>query len=148
MRRESTFVWLAVAAAVCAACSPQRDRSFSAIEHAPGTWGWKGDLATNCKTNPHTISFSADKSLMYLRHAQPADSWDGKKRLTVHYRVERSSPELRHSLIGETRRTDEGERVAWDLFMISRDEYCWHRADWPEEACTNAIERCPPTEGP
>jgi hypothetical protein len=74
---------------------------------------------------------------------EPARSWDGKDRSTAHYRVEQLQPVLRLSLIGEMRRTDDGERVVWDLVMISRDEYCWHRADWPEGKCTGSVERCP-----
>jgi hypothetical protein len=148
MRDASKILGFAALAAMCAACSPQRDAGLSALDHASGTWGWKGNPASSCTTNPHTISFSADKNLMYLRHEKPTLAWDGKHRSAVHYRVEQTSPVLRLSLIGETRRTDEGERVAWDLRMISRDEYCWHRSDWDGGTCTGVVERCPASEGP
>jgi pimeloyl-ACP methyl ester carboxylesterase len=32
---------------------------------------------------------------------------------------------------GETRKTESGDRVVWDLILLSPDSYCWRRTDWP-----------------
>jgi hypothetical protein len=52
---------------------------------------------------------------------------------------------VRGRIRGETRRTDAGEPVVWDLVLTSRDEYRWHRTDWPPGSDTKSVRRCPAT---
>jgi len=49
---------------------------------------------------------------------------------------------LRLRVVGETRKTDAGVPVEWDLLMLNADTFCWRRTDWTAGACTALLRRC------
>jgi hypothetical protein len=80
---------------------------------------------------------------MDLVHAKPIKSFDESWERAFRYRILSQTPGfLRMQVVGETRRTDGGELVVWDLRMRGRDEYCWRRTDLPYQGCTTPIQRC------
>jgi hypothetical protein len=102
-----------------------------------GRWRWEHSSA-DCKDG-HVISFSADGRLMLLTPAPPkGDTTD-----VTQYEILGLGPStVRGRIIDETRRTDRGEVVVWDLVLLERDRYCWHRTDWQSGGCTQPIVRC------
>jgi hypothetical protein len=108
-----------------------------------GTWDWAGRPGT-CTDNPHTISFSADRSTMILRFAKPMSDGHIEARYDVH-RMNRSG--VRGAIEGETRRTPSGQPVVWDLVLMSPDSYRWHRTDWSDGGYTGLVIRCPRAAG-
>lgn len=107
---------------------------------AQGTWGWRRG---ECDTNPHTISFSPDRRYMLLAFAKPVKAATGVTQDTFRYEVRRSTrSSIRGFLLGETRRTDRGDLVVWDLVLSSRDTYRWHRTDWADGLYTSEVARC------
>jgi hypothetical protein len=59
------------------------------------------------------------------------------------YDILRLSPtRIRGAIRGETRLTDDGVPVVWDLVMIGPDEYRWQRADWRFWQFTPSVRRC------
>jgi hypothetical protein len=123
-------------------CVPTKPAEPSIFEVLPGTWGWEKTEKLSCAGNSHTLSFSEDRKMMLLRHKEvlPEQVIAAE---TVRYRVLQSEPNLRMVIEGETRKTDSGEPVEWDVRLLSADRFCWHRADWPSDGCTEAIVRCP-----
>lgn len=105
-----------------------------------GVWGWEADGSSSCRTNPHTIRFTADGKQMLIGYANP----DSAGMFTVyHYDIqEMSRSRVRGAIVNEKRMTSAGTPVVWDLVLIGRDRYRWHRADWAEWAMTGAIVRC------
>lgn len=105
-----------------------------------GTWDWAGRPGT-CRENPHTLSFTPDGRYMLLTFAQPFDSATGKRevRYALKGHTERS---VRGAITDETRRTDSGALVEWDLVLFSARSYRWHRTDWPETGFTAEVVRC------
>jgi len=109
-----------------------------------GTWDWEG-ADSLCVANPHTISFSPDHQVMYLAHRRPWTDSTGAAHRVAEYDIREFTPSRIQGLIrGETRRTDQGQPVVWDLVLTSRDSYAWHRTDWPPAGRTKEIHRCPP----
>jgi hypothetical protein len=53
---------------------------------------------------------------------------------------------IRGAIRGETRRTDSGVPVVWDLVMIGPDEYRWRRTDWRFWQFTRGVLRYDPDE--
>ena len=122
-----------------AAASP--DEVFSV---AAGTWDWTA-ADSLCVKNPHTISFSSDRSKMFIAHRQPwTDSAKVSHRVSTYLLESHSASEIRGAIVGETRRTVAGEPVVWDLVLTSPSTYAWHRTDWLAGAVTNRVIRCPP----
>ena len=105
-----------------------------------GTWDWAGRPGT-CRDNPHTLSFTPDGRYMLLTFAHPIDSTTGKREVRYELRghTERS---VRGFITDETRRTEGGELVVWDLVLFSPTSYRWHRTDWPETGFTPEVIRC------
>lgn len=61
------------------------------------------------------------------------------------YDILRLSPtRIRGAIRGETRLTDAGVPVVWDLVMIGPDEYRWQRTDWQFWQFTAGVHRCSP----
>jgi hypothetical protein len=80
---------------------------------------------------------------MDLKAEKPVMGSHGEVESEARYRiVSQSGSALRMQMEGETRETDGGSPVVWDLVMRSEDEYCWRRTDWPYRACTAPIRRC------
>lgn len=117
------------------------------FDFARGTWDWaRGD--STCLGNRHEISFSADQTQMLLTFEEPLDtaSNDPVVRYSIIASGDAVHPELpfviRASMEGESRTTDGGALVVWDLIMATPNRYHWHRTDWPNLGVTNAVVRC------
>jgi hypothetical protein len=112
-----------------------------------GTWDWTGAEGF-CEKNPHTITFSEDQSLMILTHKEPWTDSSGTAHQVTTYEIrEHTANRIRGFIQDETRRTDAGELVVWDLILTSPDAYQWHRTDWPPFGNTKSIQRCPTPAG-
>lgn len=104
-----------------------------------GRWDWSTRL-NPCSDSTHTIAVSDDKKVMTITQDYlPASDTD---RVAVYdiQRLSRSS--LRGAIRGETRRTDDGVPVVWDLVLLGPTEYHWHRTDWNAWGYTASIIRC------
>jgi len=130
-----------------AAQAAARAPALTVFDLAVGTWDWaKGD--STCLGNKHRISFSADRREMLLTFEEPLDTTSNQR--VVIYRILAAGsgihPEIpfviRAAMEGETRRTDAGDPVVWDLIMATPHRYHWHRTDWPNLGITGAILRC------
>ncbi len=123
----------------CKTTQPANASIFSVL---PGIWGWEEQGVGTCSANPHAITFSDDRRVMFLRHTKPLKRHTGAETMVLLYRILDADPHLRMALDGETRTTPAGALVEWDLIMLSPDRYCWHRTDWPAGHCTAAVVRC------
>ncbi len=134
--------WAAAASLLSVACAttPTSGDDWAAVLY--GSWGWtQGELT--CEANPHEIAFSSGRRFIDLEFREPVPGARGTPERHYRYRVLKlGSSSARMQIEGETRMTDEGELVVWDLVMLTHDEYCWHRTDWPAGACTARIARC------
>ncbi len=108
-----------------------------------GRWDW-GDAESFCRGSGHTISFSEDRTLMHLVMDQPwTDSAGVEHREAVYELRAMSNRHVQGFMRGETRRTDAGELVVWDLVLTGPDTYAWHRTDWSPGGLTKENRRCP-----
>jgi hypothetical protein len=115
--------------------------SGSSVESvAEGVWDWAGRDGT-CRDNPHTISFSPDQRYMVLTFPHPIDSATGKREARYEIRGQTRNS-IRGFIIDETRRTEGGELVVWDLVLTSPNSYRWHRTDWAAGSYTAEVIRC------
>ena len=145
-REVVVFVLLpAILAVALWAWQPWRGYSLDAdasIYHVvAGTWDWEGADGF-CKTNPHTITFSADTSVMYLTARVPW-SKDDTSRVAVYDLSEHTQNRIRGKIRGETRLDANGRPVVWDLVLTSHDSYRWHQVGWPFFSYTKTVRRCP-----
>ena len=102
------------------------------FEVVAGEWGWaSGD--NTCDKNPHTISFTPDRTVMTFVDRDGTWEYD-----IVEHEVAR----IRGAIRGEKRLTDAGKPVVWDLVMRGPNMYVWHRTDWPGLQTTGFIMRC------
>lgn len=86
-----------------------------------------------------------DRRVMTLLSPEPYTDSAGIVHRTTEYDVlEHSRGRIRGAIRGETRRTEGGEPVVWDLVLVGPNTYRWHRTDWPIGAFTKAVRRCPP----
>jgi len=128
-----------------------QSQKLSVYGLAEGTWDFAHGDST-CLGNRHTISFSPDRKDMLLTFEQPVDSAASQR--VFRYRITAAGsgilPDLpfviRAKMEGETRKTDSGEPVVWDLVMATENRYHWHRTDWPGVGVTGAIVRCDGTQ--
>ena len=121
-----------------AAATP--DEAFTV---ASGTWDWSGADGF-CVKDPHTISFSADRSAMFIAHREPWTDSAGRSHRVSEYELQyHDASTIRGAIVGESRRTDEGVPVIWDLVLTSSASYAWHRTDWLAGATTKEVVRCP-----
>ena len=80
---------------------------------------------------------------MKIQHSEPIEKANGSKVSVTNYVIEGSAPGVLHTYIpDETRMTDRGEPVKWDLVVVARNRITWHRKDWPEGAYTRMLRRC------
>lgn len=123
---------------------PADDDIFSVVQ---GTWAWT-TADSNCATDPHTIAFTPDHKGMIITAAHSYRRPDGRLDSIAFYDIQshtRSS--IRGAIRGETRMTDDGRPVIWDLVLKSPDRYAWHRTDWMPGGYTREIRRCSPGGG-
>jgi hypothetical protein len=107
-----------------------------------GVWAWE-NRDTGCDSDTQTFSFTDDRTGMTITQSEPFKTPDGEMRSVTEYVIEGVEPTVLHTFIpDETRRTDEGSPVKWDLVTLSRNRMTWHRTDWPEDGRTAALRRC------
>src|SRR5690606_21182497 len=105
---------------------------------AAGRWSWT-TARNSCSESDHSIRVSEDGTKMFLRDRSDTTGAD-----ETTYIIERTGPGIipgrdhviRASIVGETRRTDAGALVVWDLVLLTANRYTWHRADWPPDGET------------
>ena len=115
------------------------DDIFAVIE---GKWAWAVS-DSGCAKESHRITFTPDRRVMTIASAKPYEGADGKLDSVAVYDIEaHTRHSIRGAIRGETRLTDAGKPVIWDLVLRSPDRYVWHRTDWPEPGSTGVIERC------
>lgn len=108
-----------------------------------GRWDWE-DAKAFCTENPHTISFSEDRTTMHIVFDKSWTDERGETHKEAVYDLEgMSGRQIRGAMRGEVRRTEDGSLVVWDLTLTGPDTYAWHRTDWPYGALTKAVRRCP-----
>jgi hypothetical protein len=129
--------------AVLAACEGSEAQGRRLTDVLRGVWDWEA-APNRCQENPHSISFPPGGGRMEIRHPKGAVSGNEAPQVVTVYRIlAEESRALRMEIIGETRKTERGDLVVWDLRLLSDDSYCWHRTDWPPQGCTGRVLRCP-----
>ena len=140
-----------------AACAPSKSipaaptaastSALTVFDLAVGTWDWaKGD--STCLGNKHRISFSPNRREILLTFEEPLDTTSNDRVFTYRIlaagsKIHRELPfVIRAAMEGETRKTDAGDLVVWDLILATPNRYHWHRTDWPNLGITGAIIRC------
>lgn len=130
-------ILVGAAAFYSAACAG----SDSILDTLPGQWV---DVDRKyCAIGRMTVSVSEDGKRVDFVHsalglATPTDARD-----RFSYRVgEQRGNRLRLDMENETRLDDDGNVVSWDLILLSKNEFCWNRSDWPEDGCTVSTFRC------
>jgi len=120
-----------------AACSDSR----SILDTLPGQWI---DVDRKyCDIGRTTVSVSADRQNISFSHSGLGRATESDIRQQFNYRVGAQRGNRLHlELENETRLDERGEPVTWDLVMLSSDEFCWSRSDWPEDGCTASVFRC------
>jgi hypothetical protein len=113
---------------------------------ATGTWDWTTSPADSfCVARRHTIAFSDDRRVMTITQNEPwTDSAGVVHQVSIYDLSEHTRRHVRGQIRGETRLTDAGAPVVWDLVLTSADTYKWHRADWSWSfGYTATVRRCP-----
>ena len=88
-------------------------------------------------------SFSEDGAKMFVQAPPGGLSAGGEPREMIAYQVlAENENTLRMVIENEERRTESGHVVVWDLVLINKDNFCWHRADWQPGNCTKVLKRC------
>lgn len=123
--------------------SPLGALASDAFSIVPGTWVWEDD-EDGCDGKTQTFVIGEDSASMVIRHAEPYERSDGTMTDETHYVIEGSTPTVLNTYIpDETRLTDEGDPVKWDLVVVGRNRLAWHRTDWAAGGLTKALVRCP-----
>lgn len=106
-----------------------------------GRWTWTTDKK-GC-ANAHIIAFSDDGKIMTI--VQPSSDIGGGDASTTTYDITLvTQSTIRGAIRGETRLTDDGKPVVWDLVLVGPDTYRWRRTDWSSAwSYTPSIVRCP-----
>ena len=120
----------------------------SVFSVATGTWDWTTANADSfCIVSRHRIEFSADQRVMTIVSAIPWTTAGVPESVAVYDISAHSNHHVRGQIRGETRLTDAGKPVVWDLELTSDSSYTWHRADWASFNHTAQIRRCPASRG-
>lgn len=107
-----------------------------------GTWAWT-TADTNCAADPHSITFTPDHTGMIITLSHPYHRPDGTMDSVAYYDIQGYTRGwIRGAIRGESRLTDDGRPVVWDLVLKSPDVYAWHRTDWMPGGYTREIARC------
>jgi len=114
---------------------------FAVVE---GRWAWTTADSGCAGGEWHRIAFTPDRTVMTIAASKPYEGADGKlDSLAVYDIVSHTRGSIRGAIRGETRLTDAGEPVVWDLVLKGPNHYAWHRTDWARGGSTLEIERCP-----
>jgi hypothetical protein len=132
----------------CVGCGAPLDRYYVAEGEdirpvISGRWDWQ-DADEACGADAGTYSFPADEMTMMIMYERPSAVVGGEATDSVTYDLlEVTRNYARGRIRGETRLTAAGDAVIWDLTLLSRDSFCWHRTDWGPDECTDELIRCP-----
>jgi hypothetical protein len=119
---------------------PRGAQIFDVVE---GTWAWT-TTEDGCSEEPQGITFSSGRDQMFLtRLVDEPDSTGSRESRSTYDVLDHSRSHIRGRIVGETRLTEEGEPVVWDLVVLSEDAFAWHRADWSDYVLTESLQRCP-----
>ena len=110
-----------------AACATTPE-NVTARSQLPGKWDWEKS-EPRCGEAAGTFSFSPDGRQLRVNDI-------------VYEVLADQGKTLRLRVVGETRSTDAGAPVEWDLLMLNADTFCWRRTDWKAGACTALLRRC------
>lgn len=122
--------------------APAVATSTDVHELVAGTWAWES-TGSGCSGPTQTFVVADDRKSMEIHHSEPIERANGSMESVTRYVIERSSPLVLHTFIpDESRLTEAGEPVKWDLVVIGRNRLAWHRADWPEGSFTGMLRRC------
>jgi len=124
MRTAALIVCVAALVAACAT-APE---VVTARSQLPGKWDWEKS-EPRCGEAAGTFSFSPDGGQVRVNDI-------------VYEVLADQGKTLRLRVVGETRKTDAGVPVEWDLLMLNADTFCWRRTDWTAGACTALLRRC------
>jgi hypothetical protein len=117
---------------------------FDIFGLVPGTWAWES-RDTGCESDTQRFAISDDRTRMTITHSEPFAGSDGAMRSVTDYVIEGSTPTTLHTfIVDESRVTEKGEPVKWDLVALAPDRLSWHRTDWQEGGLTGALMRCGP----
>ena len=134
------IVWALVYGASPGYEVPRETEIFDVVE---GTWAWT-TTEDGCAGEPQGISFSSDRDQMFVtRLAEAPDSTGSRKSRSTYDVLDHSRSHIRGLIVGETRLTEKGEPVVWDLVLLSEDAFAWHRTDWSDYVLTESLRRCP-----
>jgi hypothetical protein len=106
--------------------------------HLTGRWDWSTHK-NRCGDGAHVIAFSPDLKTMTISMPRTAADTGWTATYDILWLGE---SRVRGAIRGETRLTDGGAPVVWDLVMFGPDEYHWQRLDWKSWAYTPGILRC------
>jgi len=113
---------------------------FAVVE---GKWAWTTS-DSGCAGESHRIAFTPDRAVMTIAASKPYEGADGKlDSMAVYDVLSHTQASIRGAIRGETRLTDAGAPVVWDLVLRGPNNYAWHRTDWFRGAVTREIQRCP-----
>lgn len=113
---------------------------FAVVE---GKWAWTTS-DSGCAGEWHRIAFTPDRGVMTIAASKPYERPDGTlDSIAVYDVLSHTRVSIRGAIRGETRLTDAGVPVVWDLVLRGPNSYAWHRTDWVRGALTREIERCP-----
>ena len=125
MRNAALIVCIAALVAACAS-APEGTTARSQL---PGKWDWETS-EPRCGDAAGTFSFSPDGRQVRVNDI-------------VYEVLAEEGKTLRLRAVGETRKTDAGAPVEWDLQVLNPDTFCWRRTDWNAGTCTALLKRCP-----
>ena len=119
--------------------APSQEAFF---ELAAGTWDWESD--SSCATNPQVVAFSGDRQLMVIAMREKWENAAGDSvRASVYDLSARSPSFVRGAIRRESRLTDDGKPVEWELVLQDSNHFAWHRTDWRAGSVTKSLVRCP-----
>ena len=122
--------------------SPPRETAEPSIRTAlPGRWDW-ADASPRCGDSAAQFAFAEEDR--QVRVHVPAGVYLGTTPLGADatYQIVREWPRvLRMRMLGETRRTETGDLVEWDLVLLDVDSFCWRRTDWKPEDLPSRLRK-------
>jgi hypothetical protein len=105
-----------------------------------GEWDWTSSNAI-CGSDRHRITVADDSASFVILGSD--DEPTVYRVLGLGTGVLGNAPHaIRAAIDGETRKTESGAVVVWDLVFVSADRYAWHRSDWAASGRTYEIVRC------
>lgn len=116
----------------------ENEQDFSFLE---GTWAGPN---ASCAEQPFTISIDKDQSILTIEYR---DVFEGPLGAHTTFRYEiRSISQGTLTLFSiepeETRLSDNGDLVVWELVALGDTQFHWRGQDWPEGRHTPPALRC------